>query len=244
VIHRTEQDAVALLEIEHGKVNALDLELCREITTALDAEADTASRAVVLTGRGKCLSAGVDLHRLLGGGAEYVREFVPALGACFERLAFCPKPLVVAANGHAIAGGCVLLQSADWRVVADGKARIGVTELPVGVPFPGLAFEILRAAVPAHHLREVIYRGKTYAVDRALEMGLCDEVCPPDELLERARTVARELGAIPPQTFHIANRQVTDPIREAAARHADVTEQWTSPEVQSAIQRFVERTIR
>ena len=56
-----------------------------------------------------------------------------------------PKPTVVAINGAAIAGGCILAAAFDKRLIAE-EARIGVTELKVGVSFPIVAIELLRHA--------------------------------------------------------------------------------------------------
>ena len=62
--------------------------------------------------------------------------------------------VVAAVNGHAIAGGCVLQRCADRRIAARGGGRIGVTELLVGVPFPPLAFEVMRFATPPRYFAE------------------------------------------------------------------------------------------
>ena len=109
-------------------------------------------KAMVLTGQGKMFSAGVDLKRLSAGGADYVRAFLPVLHKLYDAVFFYPKPVIAAINGHAIAGGAVLAACADRRVMAKDGGRIGVTELQVGVPFPALAFEIVRFAVPPRYL--------------------------------------------------------------------------------------------
>src|SRR5271155_1513252 len=120
-------------------------------------------------------SAGVDLIRVSSGGAAYVRAFLPALHRLCDAVFFHPKPVVAAINGHAIAGGCVLACCADRRIMARASGRIGVTELLVGVPFPALAFEILRFAVPRRHLPEFTFGGATYDTDAALQRGWVDE---------------------------------------------------------------------
>ena len=79
MIHREQHDTVAVLRIEHGKVQALDLELCRELAEVFEQVDDWAdTRAVVLTGSGASFSAGVDLKRVLDGGAA---EHDPCAGA-------------------------------------------------------------------------------------------------------------------------------------------------------------------
>ena len=134
MIHREDRDGIAVLRIEHGKANTLDMELCDAVVEAFEDAND--ARAVVLTGTGRIFSAGVDLFRVLEGGASYVDAFVPAMCRAFERLFVHPAPVAAAANGHAIAGGCLLVAAADQRLMAAGSARIGIPELQVGVPFP------------------------------------------------------------------------------------------------------------
>src|SRR5215471_19937891 len=98
-----ERGDVAIMRLQHGKVNALDLELLLAITEAMRA-ADQA-RAVVITGSGSVFSAGVDLQRIVAGGRSYVQEFLPALSESFMAIFDHPGPVVAAVNGHAIAGG-------------------------------------------------------------------------------------------------------------------------------------------
>ena len=160
MIHRHDLDGIAVLRIEHGKANTLDLELCSAIVEAFD-DADEA-RAVVLTGTGKMFSAGVDLFRVLEGGRSYVDAFVPAMCRAFERIFVHPAPVVAAANGHAIAGGCLLVAAADQRLMVEGTARIGIPELQVGVPFPPVALEIMRFATPPQHFQSIVCRAETY----------------------------------------------------------------------------------
>src|SRR4029077_11419335 len=150
------EDGIAVVTLAHGKASALDIELCEALTKCFEELRAPEIRAVVLTGQGRIFSAGVDLVRLSSGGTDYVRKFLPVMNRAFDAVFFLPKPLVAALNGHAIAGGCVLACCADRRVMARGGGRIGVTELLVGVPFPALAFEIMRFATPPYFFSEGI----------------------------------------------------------------------------------------
>src|SRR5262249_15463840 len=146
VIEIAYRDRVAVMTLAHGKANALDSELCQAIVARFEELKPSTAQAVVLTGRGKIFSAGVDLVRAVNGGADYLREFLPLLARAFETVFFYPKPVVACLNGHAIAGGCVLACAADRRLLARDGGRVGVTELLVGVAFPAVAFEIMRFA--------------------------------------------------------------------------------------------------
>src|SRR5262245_8953635 len=144
MIELTQQGDIAVLKLVHGKANTLDLELCDAISAAFKKIEGLPARAVVMTGQGRIFSAGVDLVRLTAGGADYVRKCLPALHKLDDTVFHHPKPVIAAVNGHAIAGGCVLQCCADKRIAAKDVGRVGVTELLVGVPFPAMAFEVMR----------------------------------------------------------------------------------------------------
>src|SRR5262249_54010941 len=78
MIHIEREGAVSVLRIEHGKVQAMDLELMSAFSETLDELRSLRPGSVILTGTGSAFSAGVDLPRLLEGGPDYVKEFIPA----------------------------------------------------------------------------------------------------------------------------------------------------------------------
>jgi enoyl-CoA hydratase len=196
-------DGAALVRLEHGKVNVLDLELLRALAEAFAGLGD--ADAVVLTGAGRAFSAGVDLRRIVDGGPAYVAEFLPALEQAILALFDLPRPVVCAVNGHAIAGGCVLAQACDVRLMASGT--IGVPELFVGVPFPTAALEVLRHALGSRLVHVVVTQGPVDPAE-ALRLGLVDEVVERDALLDRALARARALGSIARETFALAKEQL------------------------------------
>ena len=243
------QNDVAILTMDHGKANLFDLELCQALTTSFGECAESPSRAVVLSARGSIFSGGVDLRRLLDGGAAYVDSFLPALARTFEAAFAFPKPLVAAVTGHAIAGGCILACAADRRLMARGAGRIGVPELLVGVPFPTVALEIMRHAVALPQLTRLIYSGETLTADAAVERGLVDIAVAPDDLLEEAVAAAAAMAALPPAAFAMTKAQLREPAL-ARIRHgkehvdADINRMWAAPETLQAVRSYVERTLR
>jgi enoyl-CoA hydratase len=237
---------VAVLRMEHGKANALDLELLTALGEALQGlEGEEKTRALVLTGRGSIFSAGVDLFRLVEGGADYVERFFPLLsGVCYDLFRF-PRPVVAAVNGHAIAGGCILACACDYRVMARGGATLGVPELKVGVPFPVVALEILRFASSNAHLQELVYRGRTYTADEAWQRGLADETVEQEAVVERAVEVAAGLAAEPVERFRITKRQLRQPVLERIERLSTATDPevlaaWKQPTTLEAIGTYLE----
>lgn len=196
MIETADHDGIAILTLNHGPVNALDLELLTAVPETLAAVVD--ARAVVLTGSGRSFSAGVDLKRIADGGLRYVEKFLPALSLATLTLFEHPKPVVAAVNGHALAGGCVLAAACDIRLMSSGT--IGLTELAAGVPFPTVPLEIMRHAVgPA--LDAMVLGAGRLAPDQATSIGLVHEIAEADQLLAAALRRADGLCAAPPDVY-------------------------------------------
>src|SRR5262245_44405415 len=245
MIELTQRGRVALMTMRHGKANALDIALCRDIVRRF---AEASASAVVLTGQGHIFSAGVDLIQAAEGGAEYLREFLPVLSQAFAAVFFHPAPVVAAINGHAIAGGCVLAGAADRRLMAAQAGRIGVTELLVGVPFPSVAFEIMRAATAPHRFAEVMFGAAAHAPDDAQVLGLVDEIVDSG-LIDRAVAAAEQLAALSPKSFALTKQQMRHAAHERLQRDgarvdAEVQEVWCAPDTLARIRDYVARTLK
>jgi enoyl-CoA hydratase len=240
---------IAVLTLMHGKANTLDIEYCEALAARFMELRKSDAKAVVITGQGKIFSAGVDLMRLSAGGADYIRKFLPALHKLYDAVFYHPKPVVAAINGHAIAGGAVLACCADRRIMARASGRIGVTELLVGVPFPALAFEIVRFAVPPRYVPEFTLGAATYTADAALQKGWVDEVVAQGALMERAIAAAQSFAALSPPAFAQTKTQIRQAVtermnRSGAVTDGAVTEIWTAPETIVYIRDYVERTLK
>jgi enoyl-CoA hydratase len=231
---------VSVVRLDHGKVNALDLELLRAIHETMHSVRDTP--AVVITGQGRAFSAGVDLKRIVDGGADYVDEFLPALSNAFMAVYECPRPVVAAINGHAIAGGCVIASACDVRLMSAGT--IGLTELLVGVLFPTVPLEIMRDATPTF-VRRLALTGETFRPAEAQRLGLIDEVVEPDALLDEAVRRAERLARIPADVYattkHLLHGPAVDRIHALRDRQdATARERWLSPETHAAMTAYLD----
>lgn len=238
------ENPIAVLRLEHGKVNAMDLQLCEALTQQLALLATHPCRAVVITGTGNSFSAGVDLVQLTQGGVEYVGRFLPVMDAFFYALLTFPKPVVAALNGHALAGGCIIAACCDRVLMAEGTGRVGVTELVVGVPFPMLPLEIVRARLSARDSRDLIYSARTMLPAEALALGLVDEIASAVDLMPRALEAATRLMNIPAVSFALTKRAFATPIlarvEAAAAIDADVTRAWQGEDVLAHVRAFLD----
>lgn len=230
-------DGVTTIRFNHPPVNALDLDL-------LDSVVATMRRIegpVVITGAGKCFSAGVDLRALVDGGSEYAERFVAALSEAFLAVFDHPAPVVAAINGHAIAGGCVFAMCADIRLMSAGT--IGLTELAVGVPFPVTALEICRYAMGTAATRAAL-QPITIDVDTASARGWIDAVVPHPDLIPQAIAMGRELGQHSPAAYAATKAQLHRPARAAIDAGTDIDAQvrarWMADDTRTRINAFLD----
>jgi enoyl-CoA hydratase len=160
-----------------------------------------------------------------------------------------PRPVVAAVNGHAIAGGCVIVLACDIRLMAEGAGRIGVPELLVGVPFPAAALEVVRFAVPQDKVQLLLYTGRTLPPQEALTAGLVDEVVALDDLLARAQVIARQLALIPPPVYRLTKQSLRAEALERIERASELQDQaalevWTAAETHAHVREYLRRTLR
>jgi enoyl-CoA hydratase len=247
MIERSQNEGILTLRLAHGKASALDVELLDALVRELDGIAEDV-RALILTGTGSIFSAGVDLFRLVREGADYVRRFLPLLSRFLRTLFAFPRPVVAAANGHAIAGGCVIVLAADVRLMAEGSGRIGVPELLVGVPFPAAPLEVVRFALPRDKVQSLIYTGRTLPPQEALAAGLVDEVVAPGDLPARAHEIARQLALIPPPVYRLTKQALRAEALERIERAGEPLDRaaldvWSAAETHAHIREYLRRTL-
>lgn len=176
---------------------------------------------------------------------RYLERFLPALSDAFRAVFQFPRPVIGAANGHAIAGGAVFLCCCDFRLLADTQCRVGVPELHVGVPFPSIALEILRFCVSGEHLQQLLYSGQTYLPADALRMGMVDACIAPECLMDKALEYARHYTSVPSATYALTKRQLQRPVMMATAAadalETEVNQLWASPSTLNAIRAYLDR---
>ncbi len=243
-----DSENIRTIQFAHGKVNAMDLEFCQGLIAQMDDATNSNCAAVIIEGNGRVFSAGVELKRLIGEDLDYFEQFIIALETVFEKLFLFPKPLIGNINGHAIAGGCVMACCTDSKITHD-RARIGVPELRVGVPFPSLGLEIMRFGTAPQFFRPMINIGATYSGDNALAAGLADELVDAEKLHERAMAIAKEMTLVPAEVFALTKQQLRIPaVRNIQTGEAQFREQilnlWRSDQVRETIQEYVKATLK
>jgi enoyl-CoA hydratase len=202
-----EHGDVALVRVDRPPANALDPELMRELRSVADDLTSSGPGAVVLTGRERFFSAGLDLKLVPTLDAEGQRAMVDGVNRMAAAWYSFPRPLVCAVNGHAIAGGMVIALCGDYRVGCT-LGKLGLTELRAGVPYPAVPIAVVRAELSPAAARVLALRAHLVDPEEALALGLVDELTAPEDVLERALVVAGEMAQLPAQAYWDTKREL------------------------------------
>jgi enoyl-CoA hydratase/carnithine racemase len=205
-------DNVVRIKISNpAKRGALDHEILdglAELMASLDA------RCVVITGDGPVFSAGYDLGNLEGDEFEQNAESLVAhpFTAAIEAIERYRYPVVAAINGHAIGGGLELALSCDIRIAARG-VKMGMPPAKIGLIYSHTGLKKFIETCGVGNTNELFFLGRNVDSDRALEMGLVNQVVARGDLDEKALAVAREIGANAPLSLS-GNKTVIRALRE------------------------------
>ncbi len=188
-------DGVAVITLDDGKANAFGDATLGALEDLLDRVEAEGARSLVLIGRAGRFSAGFDLKEMTAS-VEGMRALVARGGRWWLRLYGLGIPTVAACTGHALAGGAITLLACDVRLGADVPAKIGLTEVAIGMPLPVFAVEFARERLVREAFVPATLHATAYDAAGAAAVGYLDRVVPADELEAEALAEARRLGQL------------------------------------------------
>lgn len=199
-IIQEEHGEIALIRLNNGWTNPIDLELITELDQALETIQGKA-RGLVLSGGPKFFSIGFELPGLLQLNREGMQEFYSRFNTTLFKLLTLPLPTLCCISGHAVAGGCILTLGCDLRIAASEKTKIGLNEIGIGVPVPFLADMLLRHILGNQTAGKLLYSGEFISSAEAESLGLVDETLAGDQLEIRALEKIQRFSSAPLPAF-------------------------------------------
>ncbi|WP_448953635.1 enoyl-CoA hydratase/isomerase family protein [Labrys neptuniae] len=218
------EDTIAVITLARPeKLNALDEAMIAGLAAAAERiDGHGAIRAAILTGEGKGFCAGGDIAAWgkvspLDMGQRWVRDG----HRVFDALARLRAPLIAAINGHALGGGLELAATADIRI-AEEQAKFGLPETGIGMVPGWSGTQRLVTRFGAAAVRRLALTGEIVTAERALQLGLIDEIAPKGGALEQARELARKIAARAPIANAVAKQMINAAEGEDAAAAIEI----------------------
>jgi len=241
-IHVEHQDKVAILKLNRGITNALNLQLVNQLAENLQEVRDNSDVHSLVLGSSnkKFFSIGFDIPELFELSMKDFKVFYQAFNRVCMDLYTLPKPTIAAITGQATAGGCILALCCDYRFIAQGRKLIGLNEVKLGVPVPYPGDCVLRHLVGSRNALEIMECGEFYDPEESLQLGMVDQVLPLEQVLPRSIEKAKLLGALPQKAFGMIKCNRVEVVKTQVQKHLLQKEQlfincWYSDEARERL---------
>jgi enoyl-CoA hydratase len=257
--YKVGDDHVAHITVDRPEAkNAMDMEHFFQLRSAWDRLGDDEDAWVaIITGVGDSFLVGADLKTYIPQITEHQRKIaageVADLGGyqlddgvkAVLRGVKLYKPIIAAVNGTCVAGGMEMLGGCDIRVAAD-TATFGVLEPKRGLFAGGGTTVRLPRQIPFPAAMEFLLCADRISAAKAFEMGLLNEVCAPDQLMERALDYAARITANGPlavrKTKESVLRGLATDMREAYRIESEIAgEVFSSEDAKEGPKAFAEK---
>jgi enoyl-CoA hydratase/carnithine racemase len=235
-----------ILTLNRGTANPINQEMVTELrATVAEAEKDDKIKGLILTGKSPFFTAGLDVIELYGYDKEEIKNFWYDFAGLTSDLVKFSKPLISSITGHSPAGGCVLAICCDYRVMAEGNYRIGLNEIPVGITIPTNIYDLYSFWIGDKLAYQYLLEGKLILAEKALEVGLVDEVVPVEKVLERAEKKMKNYLSFPANAWKESKANfrkglISKLSQDVEASFEPTMRQWWSPEGRFALKMVVD----
>ncbi len=181
--------------------NAFNSEMIDELSRAFKRiKEDGKVRVAILTGAGKSFCAGADINwmrEIINFSFDQNLEESLALAEVLHQIYMLPKPTVAMVNGTAIGGGTGFLSVCDIAVASE-EARFGLSEVKIGLVPAAISPYVIRR-IGEFRAREYFLTGERISAQKAMEIGLVNEVFPPSKLERRVEELVESLLSSGPE---------------------------------------------
>ncbi|WP_181321824.1 enoyl-CoA hydratase/isomerase family protein [Trinickia symbiotica] len=204
------RDGIAEVRLNRPhRLNAVVRQLYDEFSEALSlAEADRATRVVLITGEGRAFCVGADLKEHKTGRTAFERrEYLRGEQVVCKRLLTLGKPVIAAVNGFALGAGAEIAIASDFVVMAE-SAKIGLPEISIGNFLGGGITYLLPRLVGLAKARELVFLGERIDGQEAVRIGLANRVYPDEGFLQSARAFAQKVASKAPFSMRLAKEQL------------------------------------
>lgn len=186
------EDNIAIITFNRPDArNAVNNQVRAEFAAALaEVEADNEIKVMILTGNGKAFASGVDIKEFSQTTPYHAHNLI-RLG---DMVANLGKPAIAAVNGYSLGGGNEIAMGCDI-IIASEKAKFGQPEINIGIIPGGGGTQRLPRLIGVCRAKELIFTGDIITAEEAFNLGLVNRVVPADQLMTKAKEIAKKIAA-------------------------------------------------
>lgn len=192
------KDGYSVLEMQKKPVNSASPEFMQNLIDNIDKiENNQVSRGIILTSSAEAFSAGIELSEIVNPDIERVRSFWAISQELHYRLYSSPLVTIAAINGSAVAGGCALTLCCDYRIMAQGRHKIGLNTVHTGLRVPHWVVKLLGKTVGLRESQKLLSIGHLCTPEEALQYGIIDDLVQADDLMSAATDEMKKWLSVP-----------------------------------------------
>lgn len=217
-------EGVATLWINRpDKRNAITYDMWRGIATSCrQLAADPTVRLLVVRGAGDHFSAGADISGL---GDPAPADYRAANEAAHDAIASFPKPTLAFITGACVGGGAQIAIACDLRV-ADSTSRFGITPARLGIVYPAFAVERTVRLIGPSSTKHLLYSAEIIDAERALRIGLIDELHEPGAAIQRLSELTSLLAHQRSLVTQMSSKEMVEAVVGAGPGTREIERRW------------------
>jgi enoyl-CoA hydratase/carnithine racemase len=240
---QTQATGYTIAQLQNGSANTLNQAVISELRQLLrDQAANAESKGLILTGKAKFFSAGLDVVELYQYNQAEIANFWHNFGGMITDLLAFDKPLIASITGHSPAGGCIIALCCDYRIMAnERKYKIGLNEVPVGIAVPQPIYQLYAQTIGTRLAYQYLLEGRLLSAPEAQAVGLVDELVEEEQVLARSQAKMEEYLQFGQETWRLTKRKLRQPLLQAFETdyQADLIEHWWSAESRQILDQMI-----
>ncbi len=209
----TATSTAVVARLDDGGPNVIGFAAAAALGAAID-QAIEARLPLVIMGREDMFSAGFDLN-VFNEGIEPFAELVMTGAELLRHMVEAPVPIVLGVTGHAVAMGALLTMAADYRIGVEGRFKIGLNEVSIGMTLPHFAVTLAESRLSKRHLIRATTMAELHRPSAACDVGYLDEVVAAEGHKAAVMAKAEALTKLDLKSFGGTKRRVRGGLAEA-----------------------------
>ena len=169
----------ATITLDDGKANAWGFGMMADLSEAI-AQGQSEAKTITIRGRPNMTCAGFDL-KVMKNEPERVVSLVDTGARLLCQMLSCPKPIIIASTGHAMAAGALMMLAGDMRIGLAGDYKYGLNETAIGMTMPDFGLDLAVHRLGMHNMSMAVLSAKLYDPVTATQIGYLDRVVEPND---------------------------------------------------------------